>query len=86
MIIEKIEKIEKYSTKNKYYCQYIRKNPVFKAYYKARKNIIPDEVKQRVFQRLFQFYAMVFKLIIKKAKDNTYNLQKRNILLTLKKI
>ena len=84
-IIEKIEKIEKCSTKNKYYYQYIRKNRVFKAYYKARKNIIPDEVKQRVFQRLFKFYAMVFRLIIKKAKDNTYNLQKKNILLTLKK-
>jgi hypothetical protein len=60
--IEKIEKKEKCSTNKKYYYfQYNRKNPVFKNYYKSRKNNIPEEVKQIVLQKLFQFY--VFKIL-----------------------
>lgn len=60
--IEKIEKKEKCSTNKKYYYfKYIRKNSVFKNYYKSRKNNIPEEVKQIVLQKLFQFY--VFKIL-----------------------
>ena len=60
--IEKIEKKEKCSTNKKYYYfKYNRKNPVFKNYYKSRKNNIPEEVKQIVLQKLFQFY--VFKIL-----------------------
>ena len=61
-LMEKIEKKEKCSTNKKYYYfKYIRKNPVFKNYYKSRKNNIPEEVKQIVLQKLFQFY--VFKIL-----------------------
>jgi hypothetical protein len=61
-LMEKIEKKEKCSTNKKYYyLNYIRKNPVFKNYYKSRKNNIPEEVKQIVLQKLFQFY--VFKIL-----------------------
>ena len=86
-IIERVEKKEKISTKKKDYIQYIRKNPVFKKYYKSRKNNIPEEVKQKVLQKLFQFYAMVFRLIIKKvkAKKDPYDLIKKGMKLKLKK-
>ena len=61
-LMEKIEKKEKCSTNKKYYYfKYIRKNSVFKNYYKSRKNNIPEEVKQIVLQKLFQFY--VFKIL-----------------------
>jgi len=70
-IIE-IEKIEDKERKKIYY-KYVR-NQVFKKYYEVRKNNIPDAVKQKVFKRLFQFYAIVFRLIIKKAKNNCYKL------------
>ena len=83
-IIEKKEIGEKVSTNIKYYLQY-KRSPDFNNYYKSRKNNIPEEVKQRVLQKLFQFYAMVFRLIIKKAKNNPYNLTKRNMRLKLKK-
>ena len=83
-IIEKIEKIEKCSTTYKHYCQYIGKKHVFQKYYKTRKNNIPEAVKQRVLQKLFQFYAMVFRLIIKQAKNKPYNLKKKDIQFELK--
>ena len=72
-IIE-IETIED-KEKEKIYYKYVRKQ-VFKKYYEVRKNNIPDAVKQKVFKRLFQFYAIVFRLIIKNVKNNYNKLKK----------
>ena len=81
-IIE-LEKEEINSKKDIY--KYIRKNLVFKSYYEVRKNNIPDTVKQIVFKRLFQFYSMAFRLIIKLAKNDPFHLTEGGRALTLKK-
>ena len=83
--IEKIEKKEKKEKNEKDYYKYNRKKQIFNKYYEVRKNNIPDAVKQKVFKRLFQFYAMAFRLLIKKAKNKSEDLAEEGKRLKLKK-
>ena len=86
-IIKRIEKVEgeKGGKKEHIIYHYVRKNPVFKNYYEVRKNNITDTVKRRVFQKLFQFYSLVFRLIIKESKKKIYQLKERGQLKLNKK-
>ena len=83
-IPKNIIEIENIVEDKKIVFKYCRKNQVFKVYYEIRKNNIPDTVKQKVFQRLFKFYSMVFRLIIKEAK-NKFQIKGGDIKIGLKK-
>ena len=55
-------------TVNKQFYRYYRNQNLFKEYYDTRENSIPNKVKQILLQKLFQFYANAFRILLNKSK------------------
>ena len=66
------------------YYRYNRNPYVFKDYYKARKNKIPNNVKQSLLEKLFVFYSLAFRFLLSEAKQKGIKESDNNIKIKLK--
>ena len=71
--------------KEKDYCRYLSYMPYFEDYYEDRKNIIPNEVRQSLLQKLFRFYSSIFRLLLKKLKEQNFIKNKSDVIIKPKK-
>ena len=68
----------------KCYYRYNRNAPLFKDYYEARKDLIPNKVKQLLLEKLFNFYSLAFRFLLKKVKEKDWKNTENNIKIKLK--
>ena len=68
----------------KYYYRYKTNSPLFKDYYDARKDLIPNKVKQLLLEHLFAFYSFAFRYLLRQAKVKEWKNTENNIKIKLK--